>query len=287
MSIKERLQAARSQKHSLRDCVAIVTGASSGIGRATALALAREGAYVVLAARRLAALEQVANEIQRLGRESLVVSTDVTIQDQAQRLVEKTMARWERVDILVANAGAYIRGRVTMLTPDDFERALAVNFYGALYCVYAVLPHMLARRRGHIVLVNTVDGKKAIPPDAPYVSSKFALAGFGEVLRQELYATGVYVTSIFPGRVDTPMIEHLRVPWVSAKIPADSVAGAIVRSIKKREPEVVVPTLARALIYLNTFFPLLADWVTRVFHLEGWERQRDESPPPQQAEGQP
>jgi short-subunit dehydrogenase len=187
-------------------------------------------------------------------------------------MVESTLARWGKADILVANAGAYVRGRVMDLTIEDLERAMAVNFYGAVYCVLAVLPNMVARRRGHIVLVNSMDAKKAIPLDAPYASSKFALAGFGEVLRQELHGTGIYVTSVFPGRVDTSMIAHLKVPWISSKISADSVANAIVRSIYRREPEVVIPSIARALIYLNTFSPRLADWAVCQFHLEGWEK---------------
>jgi NADP-dependent 3-hydroxy acid dehydrogenase YdfG len=265
-----------AKKQGLRDQIAIVTGASSGIGRAAAVALAREGADVVLAARNVAALEQVAREIQRLGRQALVVQVDVTQRDQVQRLVEGTWARWGHVDILIANAGEYVRRRVVEMTVEQVERAMAVNFYGSLYGVLAVLPHMLAQRSGHIVLVNTMDAKKPIPPDAPYVSSKSALAGFGDILRQELYGTGVYVTSVFPGRVDTPMIAHLRVPWVSGKLSADAVARAIVRSIYRREPEVILPSIARALVYLNTLFPRLADWTVRLLHLEGWEDERDE-----------
>ena len=260
-----------AKQQRLRDRVAIVTGASSGIGRATAVALAREGADVVLSARNIAALEQVAREIESLGRQSLVGPLDVTQRDQVQRLVEATWTRWGHVDILIANAGEYVRSRVVEMTVEQVERAMAVNFYGSLYCVLAVLPHMLAQRRGHVVLVNTMDAKKPIPLDAPYVSSKAALAGFGEVLRQELYGTGVYVTSVFPGRVDTPMIAHLRVPRISAKMSAEMVARAIVRSIYRREPEVILPSVARALIYLNTLFPRLADRAVRLFHLEGWE----------------
>jgi NADP-dependent 3-hydroxy acid dehydrogenase YdfG len=185
--------------------------------------------------------------------------------------VAATLARWDRVDILVANAGVYVRGRVADLKVEDVQRAMAVNFYGALHCVRAVLPHMVARRRGHIILVNTMNAKKAVPPDAPYVASKFALAGFGEILRQELRDSGVSVTSIFPGRIDTPMIANLRVPWISSKLSANSVAQAIIRSIYRPQPEVVLPRFARVLIYLNVFSPLLADQVVRMFHLEGWE----------------
>ena len=233
--------------------------------------MAREGADVALAARNVAALEQVAREVECLGRQALVLPLDVTERVQVERMVQATLTRWGHVDILIANAGQYVRSRVVEMTVEQVERAMAVNFYGALYGVLAVLPHMLAQRSGHIVFVNTMDAKTPIPLDAPYISSKSALAGFGQVLRQELYGTGVYVTNVFPGRVDTPMIAHLRVPWISAKIPADAVARAIVRSIYRRELEVIIPPIAKALVYLNTFFPRLADWAARVLHLEGWE----------------
>jgi NADP-dependent 3-hydroxy acid dehydrogenase YdfG len=251
--------------------VAIVTGASSGIGRATALALAGEGAHVALAARNATALHEVAQAVRALGQEALAVPTDVTQRDQVEQLVAETLARWERVDILVANAGAYVRCPVPDLTVAEVERSMAINFYGALYAILAVLPQMLTQKSGHLVLVSSMDAKKGLPPDAPYVAAKFALAGLGEVLRQELYGSGVRVTTVFPGRVDTPMIATLQVPWISAKIPPKAVARAIVRAIHRRQPEVIVPFQARALLYLNTLSPRLGDWIARLFHLEGWE----------------
>jgi NADP-dependent 3-hydroxy acid dehydrogenase YdfG len=256
------------------DKIAIVTGASSGIGRATALALAGEGAHVALAARNATALHEVAQAIRALGQEALAVPTDVIHQDQVERLVTETLSRWKRVDILMANAGAYVRCPIPDLTVAEVERSMAVNFYGALYAILAVLPHMLNQKSGHLVLVSSMDAKKGLPLDAPYVAAKFALAGFGEVLRQELYGSGVQVITVFPGRVDTPMIATLQVPWISAKIPPEAVARAIVRAIHQRQPEVIVPLQARALVYLNTLSPRLGDWIARLFHLEGQENVR-------------
>ncbi len=254
-----------------QDKVAIVTGASSGIGKATALALARAGAHVALAARREPLLQDVAREIVALGREALVVPTDVTDREQVDRLVRATLERWGRVDILIANAGAYVRRPIRELRPEDLEYSLAVNFYGSVYPVLALLPHMLERKTGHIVLVTSMDAKKGIPPDAPYVAAKFALAGFGDVLRQELHGTGVRVTIVFPGRVDTPLIQNLTVPWISAKIPPTAVAKAILKGIRKGAPEIIVPWQARLLLYAYVLSPRLADWAVRFFHLEGWE----------------
>jgi NADP-dependent 3-hydroxy acid dehydrogenase YdfG len=255
----------------LLDEIAIVTGASSGIGRATALALARAGAHVALAARNEAALQEVAQDIQARGREALVVPTDVTQREQVERAVAETLARWGRVDIFIANAGQYVRCCVPELTVAKVERAMAVNFYGALYGLLAVLPHMLARESGHLVLVSSVDGKKGLPIDAPYVSAKFALAGLGDVMRQELCGTGVHVTSVFPGRIDTPLIEDLKVPWVSPKYSPEMVARTIVRSIRRRQPEVIVPGFYRLFVILGALSPRLSDWFVRVSHLEGWE----------------
>lgn len=254
--------------------VAIVTGGSSGIGRATALALARTGARVVLAARQEERLQEAAAEVRRLGAEVLVVPTDVTSPQAVRYLVTRTLEQWQRLDILVTCAGAYLRSPIRSLSPSLIEESLAVNFYGSVYPVLEALPHMLAQGEGHIVLVVSMDGKKGLPPDAPYVAAKFALAGFGEVLRQELHGTGVEVTLVFPGRVDTPMIADLEVPRISAKIPPESVARAILRAIRCDRAEVIIPPQARLLLLLNFLSLRLGDWAVRVFRLEGWPARR-------------
>lgn len=260
-----------TRRRDLSEQVAIVTGASSGIGRATALALAREGAHVALAARTEAALQEVAQAIHALGQEALVVPTDVTHQAQVEQLIAQTVERWGRVDILVANAGQYVRRRVVELTTADLERSMAVNFYGAVYSILAVLPHMLARGSGHLVLVTSLDGKRGMPSEGPYVAAKFALSGFGEVTRQELRGSGVHVTTVFPGRVDTPLIDDLKVPRISPKFPPEMVARAIIRGIYKRKAEVIVPGFYILLVLVNILSPRLTDWFVRVAHLEGWE----------------
>lgn len=258
---------------SLKNKVAIVTGASSGIGRATALALAAEGADVALAARRVAALEAVADEIRRMGRQAQVVPTDVTCREEVENLVAATVNHWGRIDIAVAAAGIYVRRPVTEMTVADVEHSIATNFYGVLHLVLAALPTMLQQRAGHLILISSMDGKKGIPPDAPYVVAKFAVVGLGEMLRQELRDYGIHVCTVCPGRVDTPMIAHLEVPWISAKIPPARVAKAIVRAIRRRQAEVILPSQARLLVYVNTLAPRLGDWFARVLHLEGWEKR--------------
>jgi NADP-dependent 3-hydroxy acid dehydrogenase YdfG len=260
----------------LLDKVAVVTGASSGIGRACALALADAGAHLSLAARTESALEEVAGSIRALGREALVVPTDVIRREQVSHLVSETLKRWGHVDILVANAGAYVRGWIEHLTVEELERSMAVNFYGAVYAVLEVLPHMLQRKSGHMVLVTSLDALTPIRYDAPYVAAKCALSGFGDVLRQELHGTGVHTTTIFPGRVDTPLIEKLRVPRVTPKIPPEQVARAIVRAIRRRGTHVIVPAHLWPLAHADGLLPRVGDWIKRRFQMEGWEKEGDE-----------
>ncbi len=251
--------------------IAVVTGASSGIGRETALALAQHGARLALAARRVEPLQRLAEEIQGMGGAALVIPTDVTQQTQVDALIQRTLEQWGRVDVLIANAGQYIRCPTPQLNLEDMQASFAINFYGALYAVLATLPHMLRRKSGHIVLVTSLDGRVGLPPDGPYVAAKFALTGLGEVMRQELRPHGIHVTLVLPGRVDTPMIAHLKVPLISAKISAQRVAHAILRGIRKRKAEVIVPFQAYPLLFAHAISPHLSDWSIRTFHLEGWE----------------
>jgi NADP-dependent 3-hydroxy acid dehydrogenase YdfG len=254
----------------LFDQVAIVTGASSGIGRATALALANEGACVALISRRESALQELAQEIGKLGRKTIILPADVTQREQVEVMTQEVLSKWGRVDILIANAGEYIRSPIVELDPADLQRSLDINYFGSVYCIKAALPHMLARKSGHIVAVTSMDGKIGLPPDAPYVSAKFAMTGFLEVLRQEVSDHGITVTNVLPGRVDTVMIEHLRFSWVSPKISPENVAQSIVSAIRKRKHIVIVPPQAKLLYYINVFAPRLSDKLSRFFRLEGW-----------------
>ena len=254
----------------LRNKAAIVTGASSGIGRATALLLAKAGVSVALAARREAALQELSREIEQLGRKTLIFPIDVTRQQEVDAMTRQVLSQWGRVDILISNAGEYIRGPIVDVDPIDLQRSLDVNYFGGVYCIKAVLPDMLAHKSGHIVAVTSMDGKIGLPPDAPYVSAKFAMTGFLEVLRQEVNDHGIVVTNVLPGRVDTVMIEQLRFSWVSPKISPEKVAHAIIDALRKRKPIVIVPPQAKLLYYINVFAPRLSDSLSRFFRLEGW-----------------
>jgi NAD(P)-dependent dehydrogenase (short-subunit alcohol dehydrogenase family) len=250
----------------------VITGASSGVGQAAALAFARGGARVVLAARNPEQLRLTEAAVRAAGAEVLVVSTDVTDEASVGRLVREALDRFGRIDIVVCNAGVYVRGAVRDLALADIERCMAVNYYGTVHLIRAALPHLLAQGSGHIVAVTSVDGKKGLPPDAAYVASKFAATGFMDVLRQELRGTGVYASTILPGRVDTPMIAALDVPLVSAKISSERVARSIVRAVCQRRREIVIPFSGpKALIVLSSIWAGVGDWLVRMLKLEGRE----------------
>ncbi len=258
-------------KHFL-DKVALISGASSGIGRALALQLAQRGCKVALLARTASLLEETANQVNQMGAEALALPTDLTDSSAVQSAVQQTLNHWETIDFLFSNAGQYHRSPILDLDIEMLRRSMEINFYSHVELVLATLPSMLKRKSGHIVLVSTMDAKKGIPPDTPYVAAKCALAGFGDILRQELAPQGVAVTIVFPGRVDTPMIQNLDVPWISAKISAEACAKAILKGVQKRKAEIILPPQTLLLYYLQVFSPPLADLAVRVFRLEGWER---------------
>lgn len=238
----------------------------------TARALAQDGWTVVLSARNTGALEELASRIRSAGGNAAVIPADLRSDDGPERLIDESISRLGRIDLLVCNAGAYVRKRPAETTVGDYEESLHLNFYGCVRPVLRVLPHMLKRGTGHIVAISSVDGKKGLTREIVYVAAKFALTGFLDVLRQELRGTGVAVTTVLPGRVDTEMIGRLRVPAVSAKISTEAVARAVLRGIRRRSPEVLVPYWSsKALVVLSAVSPRLGDWCVRILKLEGSE----------------
>ncbi len=190
--------------------VALVTGASSGIGDATARALAAEGARVVLAARRLDRLDALAADIEAAGGEALVVETDVTDRPACERLVSATLDRFGRLDVLVNNAGVMPLSFVANARVDEWEQMVDVNLKGVLYVTAAALPHMTEQKGGHIVNVSSVAGRRVFVGGAVYCATKFAVTAFSEGLRMELGPRyGIRVTCIEPGAVATELPEAI------------------------------------------------------------------------------
>ncbi len=233
--------------------VALVTGASSGIGRGLAVRLAREGWAVGLAARREARLEEVAGDVRDYDGVASVHVCDVSEPEQVRRAVAECRTALGPVDLLVANAGIAARALPDDLDAEEVERVFRVNFMGAVHAVEAVLPEMLRRRSGHLVAVASLAGFGGLPGRAAYGASKAAMIAFFESLRLDLGPRGVAVTVANPGFVRTEMTEEDDRPRPFI-VDADPAVDRIARAVLARRPSVSFPwqvasaaALARAL----------------------------------------
>jgi NADP-dependent 3-hydroxy acid dehydrogenase YdfG len=243
---------------------ALVTGASKGIGRATAKALAARGAQVGLVARGAAELEALAAE---LGANAIPVAGDVSDRNSIATAIEAFAAEAGGLDVLVANAGIAHYAPFADQPIEDAEQMVQVNVLGTIYTVDAALPLMLDRANGHIVVVSSGAGLRAFPWAAVYGATKGAQRRFAEALRHELSGTGVSVTTVFPGEVATDLHAHERerLPdWRSNddELPPEKLAAAIVDAVESDRREVHVPGLVRVL-GLNDLAPRLVDALLR------------------------
>ena len=247
-----------------------ITGASSGIGRATALMMAREGADVALIARNRKLLDEVAEEIRSLGRKAVVLEADVTDEEAIKKAAQSAVSELGGLDVFYCNAGVYLRCPAKDLTLDQIRKVTEVNYFGTLNSVYAVLPYFLEKKSGSIDATCSMDGKKGVPPDAAYVGSKFAMNGFFQVLRQEVRSSGVHVGIICPARIDTKMIETVDCPKITPKYSPDVVAKAVIKSVLKKKREILVPSFScHLLTWGDAISPALGDWLVKVNGLGG------------------
>ena len=252
-----------------QDKVVIVTGASSGIGLETALAFARAGARVVLAARTQAKLQEVVDAHPDLRERLRVVPADVTKDEDVRRLVATTIAQLGRVDILVNNAGIGMRASIAETPPDDARSLMEVNFHGPLRCIQAVLPHMRQQGAGQIVNVGSILSVVVAARNGVYCASKFALLAMSDTLRMELHGTGIEVISVLPAYTDTPFFDNMyrygnvaRMSPFQGQHPA-KVARAILRGCARHKRQVVLTVSSRIAIVLRRLSPRLLDFIVR------------------------
>ena len=217
--------------HPLAGKVVIITGASSGIGAATARALAPLGCKLTLAARSTAKLRALAEE---LGPAALPLTTDVTVGSDVQRMASQTVEHFGRIDVLFANAGVYIPGQVSEGNPDAWAQLMDVNIDGVLRCVHAVLPYMTARGSGDILVTSSISGFVDIHWEPVYSASKHAIQSFVHTLRRQVAPSGIRVGAICPGRVANELWGYTKPEEIEqvvrekASIRSEDVAAAVV-----------------------------------------------------------
>jgi short-subunit dehydrogenase len=186
----------------------LITGASQGIGKATALLFARKGYDLVLAARQADRLTAVGQEVQSLGRAALTVPTDVRDADQVNALVNKALDQYSAIDVLINNAGIYISGPAEQFSLEDWHNTIDLNLWGYIHTIHALLPHFLERGSGTIVNLSSIGGKVPAPYLVPYCTSKFAVTGLTESLHSELKPKGIHVCGIYPNVIKSSLMER-------------------------------------------------------------------------------
>ncbi|MDP9052273.1 MAG: SDR family oxidoreductase [Acidobacteriota bacterium] len=224
--------------------VVVITGASSGLGEATARLLCAQGARVVLGARRADRIQSLADELSRNGGKALAVATDVTQCEQVKGLVDAAVQSYGRMDVMINNAGLMPHSPLERLKIDDWNRTIDVNIKGVLYGIAAVLPYMKQQKAGHIINVSSVAGHKVRPGSAVYAATKHAVLALSEGLRQEVKPYNIRTTVISPGAVATELPNSITEPDVADDIhkfyeafaiPADSFARAVVFAMSQPE----------------------------------------------------
>jgi NAD(P)-dependent dehydrogenase (short-subunit alcohol dehydrogenase family) len=198
----------RGRPYALRGRTVLITGGSRGLGLVLAREVARAGARVAICGRDQATLDRAREDLERRGAQVVAVSCDVTVRQDVEAMVQHVAERFGPIDVLINNAGTISVGPVETMGLEDFEQAMATNFWGPLHAIWAVLPQMRGRRDGRIVNITSVGGKISVPHLVPYSASKFALVGLSEGLRAELAKDGVQVITICPGLMRTGSPRH-------------------------------------------------------------------------------
>jgi len=247
-----------------RDRTVVVTGASSGIGQDVAMAFADRGAQVGMLARRKGKLEELVERIKGLDGRAMAVECDVTRRAEVQAAIEEVQNSFGDIDILVNCAGLMIQAKVEEMRPEDLERMMAVNLYGAVHAIQTVLPRMRERSSGRIITIGSLAAWRGTSPIGGYSASKSALVGLTEALRIELFNTGVSASLVMPGVIDTPMSQKARdnktlraIPMFA--MPVRWVTWGVLAAAALGLPEIDIPPGAAIVEKIATLFPFATD----------------------------
>ncbi len=248
------------------DKVALITGASSGIGRSAAKTLARKGYSLALNGRDGKRLEGLRLELERDHKGKVVVfKADLASEEAASKMVRDVIGVFGRVDVLINSAGILAYGPFESLDPGKLREVMEVNYWGTVACVRSVLPVMVNQKSGHIVNIASTAGRRGFPMETGYCASKFAVVGFSEALRLELKGSGIGVSVICPGIVDTPMAgPFLAIPGIRRAVQPlspEEVAAWIMKSIENNIPEITRPLSTKLLGFFSGVFPKTTDWI--------------------------
>ncbi len=257
----------------IRNKVVLITGASSGIGAGVARRLAREGANVVLAARRKELLESLAAEITSQGGSALPLQVDVTDHVAILGMISKTIAKYGRLDVLVNNAGLAFSADVKNIDPAKLRLQVAVNLVGLIECAQAALRPMLSQGSGHIINVSSLAGLVGAPGSSVYSATKFGVMGFSDSLRREVHKQGVLVTTFCPGFVATEFSPRLKkisagapdAPHLPGVMSVGYVAGVVAGIIRRPRRLVLVPFGFSVTVQFARAFPGIVDWASDRF----------------------
>lgn len=258
----------------MKDRVVVITGASSGIGKACAKYFAQQGCKIVVAARNKEQLQSVADELKATYGHCIAVPADVAVESDCKRLIESTIDAYGKIDVLINNAGISMRALFNDVTMEVMHKVMDINFWGTVYCTKYALPYLL-QSKGSVVAVSSIAGKKGLPGRCAYSASKFAMEGFMETLRTENLKNNLHVLVACPGYTSSNIRKtalnkdgkaQQETPLDESKLmKPEKVAFHIYNAVIKRKRDLVLTTNGKLTVFLNKFFPSRMDKIVYNF----------------------